>query len=62
MPPCRWIDEYSFLELLGTGGPEKIQFLKDLLRSTRADVAFISETRLRVNSVVRQLQRIHGYK
>jgi exonuclease III len=45
----------------GAGGPEKIQFLKDLLRSTRVDIAFINETRSGVRRAVRQLHRIQGY-
>jgi exonuclease III len=45
----------------GAGGPGKIQFLKDLLRNTRADIAFVSETRSGVRRAVRQLHRIQEY-
>jgi hypothetical protein len=40
----------------GSGGSGKIQFLKNPLRSTQADIAFISETRSGVQRAVHQLQ------
>jgi hypothetical protein len=45
----------------GGGGPEKIQFLKDLLHSTRVEIAFISKTRSSVRRAVEQLRKISGY-
>jgi hypothetical protein len=42
----------------GAGGPRKQRFLRDLIISTRADIAFISETKSSSRKAVRYLRRL----
>jgi hypothetical protein len=45
----------------GAGGPWKIQFLRNILRSSRAGIAFISETKSSANKSANLLTLVHDF-